>query len=201
MELEDELAAHVEAVRGTVAGSSAVVAAIVARLCVCFEQGGKLLVCGNGGSAADSQHLAAEFMNRMRVDRRPWPAIALTTDTSVLTSIANDAAFDDVFARQVEALGRSGDVLIAISTSGGSASVLAALAAGRRSGMVTVGFTGEAGADLMGAECDLLLAVPSRVTARIQEAHEFVYHYVAGAVETQLFASEVSASPHQVHPR
>ena len=187
MELEDELAAHVEAVRGTVAGSSAVIAEIVARLYSCFEKGGKLLVCGNGGSAADSQHLAAEFMNRMRVDRRPWPAIALTTDTSVLTSIANDAAYRDV--------------LIAISTSGGSASVLAALTAGRRSGMVTVGFTGEAGAELLGAECDLLLAVPSRVTARIQEAHEFVYHYVAGAVETQLLASETSAWRPQVRPR
>jgi D-sedoheptulose 7-phosphate isomerase len=186
MGLDDELAAHVDAIRGTVAGSSTVIADIVARLCACFEQGGKLLVCGNGGSAADAQHLAAEFMNRMRVERRPWPAIALTTDTSVLTSIANDAAFDDVYARQVEALGRSGDVLIGISTSGGSASVLAALRAGRRSGLVTVGFTGEAGAELMRTECDLLLAVPSRVTARIQEAHEFVYHYIAGAVETHL---------------
>ena len=96
-----------------------------------------MLVCGNGGSAADSQHLAAEFMNRFRADRRPWPAIALSTDTSVLTSIANDAAFDDVYARQVEALGRPGDVLIAFSTSGGSANVLAALETGRRSGMVT----------------------------------------------------------------
>jgi len=193
MKLEDELAAHVEAVRGTVAGSSAVIAEIVARLCSCFEEGGKLLVCGNGGSAADSQHLAAEFMNRFRADRRPWPAIALSTDTSVLTSIANDAAFDDVYARQVEALGRPGDVLIAFSTSGGSANVLAALETGRRSGMVTVGFTGEAGADRMGECCDLLLAVPSRVTARIQECHEFVYHYVAGAVETELGGRENGA--------
>ena len=193
MKLEDELAAHVEAVRGTVAGSSAVIAEIVARLCSCFEEGGKLLVCGNGGSAADSQHLAAEFMNRFRADRRPWPAIALSTDTSVLTSIANDAAFDDVYARQVEALGRPGDVLIAFSTSGGSANVLAALETGRRSGMVTVGFTGEAGADRMGECCDLLLAVPSRVTARIQECHEFVYHYVAGAVETELVGRENGA--------
>jgi D-sedoheptulose 7-phosphate isomerase len=106
MGLDEELAAHVAAIRGTVARSSGIIADIVARLCTCFEQGGKLLVCGNGGSAADAQHLAAEFMNRMRVDRRPWPAIALTTDASVLTSIANDAAYDDVFARQVEALGR-----------------------------------------------------------------------------------------------
>ncbi len=90
------------------------------------------MICGNGGSAADAQHFAAEFVNRMRLDRRPLPAIALTTDTSVLTSIANDAAYKDVFARQVEALGRPGDVLIALSTSGGSANVLAAISAGRR---------------------------------------------------------------------
>ena len=106
MGLDEELAAHVEAVRGTVAGSSAVIADIAARLAICFDRGGKLLICGNGGSAADAQHFAAEFVNRMRLDRRPLPAVALTTDTSVLTSIANDAAYEDVFARQVEALGR-----------------------------------------------------------------------------------------------
>ena len=132
-----------------------------------LQAGGKMLICGNGGSAADAQHLAAEFMNRMRVDRRPWPAIALTTDTSVLTSIANDAAYDDVFARQVEALGRPGDVLFALSTSGGSSTVLKALGAGRRQGMVTVGFTGDAGAGRMAGDCDVLLAVPSDDTARI----------------------------------
>src|SRR5436190_21351811 len=120
MGLDDEMAAHIEAVRGTVAGSAGVIDEIVERICSCFEQKGKLLICGNGGSAADAQHFAAEFMNRFRVDRRPWPAIALSTDTSVLTSIANDASFDDVFARQVEALGRPGDVLIALTTSGGS---------------------------------------------------------------------------------
>lgn len=186
MGLDGELAAHIDAIRGTVAGSAAVIGDIVARICTCFEQGGKILVCGNGGSAADAQHLAAEFMNRMRVDREPWPAIALTTDSSVLTSIANDAAYHDVFARQVEALGHPGDVLIALSTSGRSETVLAAMRAGRRRGMVTVGFTGEAGAAPMGEACDLLLAVPSRDTARIQECHEFVYHVIAGMVETQM---------------
>jgi D-sedoheptulose 7-phosphate isomerase len=186
MGLDDELTAHIDAIRGTVAGSSAVIGDIVARLYICFEQGGKLLVCGNGGSAADAQHLAAEFMNRMRIDREPWPAIALTTDSSVLTSIANDAAYDDVFARQIGALGRPGDVLIALSTSGGSRSVLAALSEARQRGMVTVGFTGEAGAERMGEDCDLLLAVPSRDTARIQECHEFVYHVIAGMVEGRM---------------
>lgn len=187
--IERELADHVAAIRETVTRSSAVITDIVDRVCACFEDGGKILVCGNGGSAADAQHLAAEFMNRMRVDRQPWPALALATDSSVLTSIANDAAYEDVFARQVEALGRPGDVLFALSTSGSSANVLAALSAARRIGMVTVGFTGEAGAERFGADCDLVLAVPSNDTARIQECHEFVYHFIAGAVETRLLTS------------
>jgi D-sedoheptulose 7-phosphate isomerase len=190
MGIEDELIAHIAAVQGMVANSSAAIADIVARLAFCFEQGGKLLICGNGGSAADAQHFAAEFMNRFRIDRQPWPAIALSTDTSVLTSIANDASYDEVFARQVEALGRPGDVLIALTTSGSSANVLAALNMARRQGLVTVGFTGDAGAERMNADCDLLLAVPSRETARIQECHEFVYHFIAGAVEAELARPE-----------
>jgi D-sedoheptulose 7-phosphate isomerase len=197
MGIDNELAAHVEALRGTVAGSSAVISAVTERLAACFNQGGKLLICGNGGSAADAQHFAAEFANRLRFDRPALPAIALTTDTSVLTSIANDAAYEEVFARQVEGLGRPGDVLIGMSTSGRSANVLAALSAGRRRGMVTVGFTGEAGAQPMGADCDHLLAVPSNDTARIQECHEFVYHVIAGMVEQQLFGSG-SAEPERV---
>jgi D-sedoheptulose 7-phosphate isomerase len=186
MGLDEELAAHVAAIQDTVAKSSGVITDIVACLCSCFEQGGKLLICGNGGSAADSQHFAAEFMNRFQRDRRPWPAIALSTDTSVLTSIANDAAYDKVFARQVEALGRPGDVLLALSTSGESANVLAALNVARQGGLLTVGFTGAAGAERLGPSCDLLLAVQSRETARIQECHEFVYHFIAGRVEARL---------------
>jgi D-sedoheptulose 7-phosphate isomerase len=186
MGIDDELSAHVAAVQGMVARSSAVISDIVARLASCFEQGGKLLICGNGGSAADAQHFAAEFMNRFRIDRQPWPAIALSTDTSVLTSIANDAAYEDVFARQVRALGRPGDVLIGLSTSGRSANVLAALKAARERGLITIGFTGEAGSEKMAGICDLMLAVPSNETARIQECHEFVYHVVAGMVEAQL---------------
>jgi D-sedoheptulose 7-phosphate isomerase len=186
MGIEDELAAHVAAVEGMVARSSTVISDIVARLASCFEQSGKLLICGNGGSAADAQHFAAEFMNRFRIDRQPWPAIALSTDTSVLTSIANDAAYNDVFSRQVQALGRSGDVLIGLSTSGRSANVLAALRAAREHGIVTIGFTGEAGSEPMAGICDILLAVPSNETARIQECHEFAYHFIAGAVEAQL---------------
>jgi D-sedoheptulose 7-phosphate isomerase len=192
MGIDEELAAHIEAVRRTVEGSSAVIGQIVDKLSDCFARGGKILICGNGGSAADSQHFAAEFMNRMRIDRQPWPAIALSTDTSVLTSIANDANYDDVFARQVEALGRPGDMLFALSTSGGSLNVLAALRAGRRQKMVTVGFTGESGRTRMDGDCDVILAVPSNDTARIQECHEFVCHVIASAVETKLIQIESS---------
>ena len=193
MGLDDELAAHIAALTGTVAGAAGPIADVVARLCACFEDGGKLLVCGNGGSAADAQHIAAEFMNRLRLDRRPLPAIALTTDTSVLTCVANDACFDEVFARQIEALGRTGDVLFALSTSGGSANVLAALTVGRQRGMFTVGFTGESGAERMAPYCDVLLVVPSGDCARIQECHEFVCHVIAGIVEKLLFGNAQSA--------
>jgi D-sedoheptulose 7-phosphate isomerase len=195
MALDVDLAAHVAAMQGTVAEGADVIAGIVRRLTACLADGGKLLVCGNGGSAADAQHFAAEFMNRMRFDRRAWPAIALTTDTSVLTSIANDSDYEQVFARQVDALGHPGDTLIALSTSGASANVLAALRAARRRGMVTIGFTGEAGADPMRPSCDLVLVVPSRDTARIQECHEFVYHVVAEQVERELLQPEGTHAP------
>lgn len=191
MSIDDELAAHVKALQAMVAASRDEIARVAAAISRCFERGGKVLICGNGGSAADAQHFAAEFMNRMHIDREPWPAIALTTDSSVMTSIANDSSYDAIFARQVEALGGPGDVLIALSTSGESESVLAAVKAGRRHGMVTVGFTGEAGADRMGPDCDLLLVVPSRQTARIQEGHEFAYHVIAGLVEQQLVSREL----------
>lgn len=193
MGLDEELAAHVAALTGTVTGSSGAIADIVAQLCACFDEGGKLLLCGNGGSAADAQHIAAEFMNRARLDRRPLPAIALTTDTSVLTCVANDVCYDEVFARQIEALGQTGDVLFALSTSGGSANVLAALRMGQQRGMFTVGFTGQQGIERMARDCGVLLAVPSRDCARIQECHEFVCHAIAGMVEKQLFGRAASA--------
>ena len=194
MALDSELAAHVAAIQATVAESSGVINDLVERLCACFRQGGKVLICGNGGSAADAQHFAAEFMNRFKLDRQPWPAIALSTDTSVLTSIANDAAFEDVFARQVEGLGRPGDVLVALSTSGASANVLAALRVARERGLVTVGFTGELGIEHMATNCDVLLAVPSTDTARVQECHAFVYHVVAGMTEAQLAGEPPAAA-------
>jgi D-sedoheptulose 7-phosphate isomerase len=194
-EIDHDLAAHVAAIQSTVAEGSDLIAGTIRHLTSCFSHGGKLLVCGNGGSAADAQHLAAEFMNRMRFDRRPLPAIALTTDTSILTSISNDSDYEQVFARQVDALGHPGDTLIALSTSGASANVLAAIQAARRCGMVTIGFTGEAGAERMRPSCDLVLAVPSRDTARIQECHEFVYHVVAEQVERELLQSEGAQVP------
>jgi D-sedoheptulose 7-phosphate isomerase len=185
--LNDELADHIAAITLTVEQSAGTVAEIIERLVSCFQGKGKLLLCGNGGSAADSQHLAAEFVNRFHIDRRALPALALSTDASVLTSVANDAAYDRIFARQVEALGAPGDVLIGLSTSGRSANVLAALAAARAQGMTTVGFTGEDGRVRMGALCDVLLTAASRDCARVQECHEFLWHTIAGEVEAIMF--------------
>lgn len=150
-----------------------------------FQKGHKLLLFGNGGSAADAQHLAAEFVNRLRLDRKALPAIALSTDTSVLTSIANDSSFERVFARQVEALGRVDDLVFALSTSGNSPNVLEGVAAARRLGLVTVGFTGGDGGRLAG-ECDYRLVVPSEEPARIQECHILAGHVICGLVEQEL---------------
>ena len=144
--------------------------------------GGTLLVCGNGGSAADAQHIAGEFVGRLLYDRAPLPAIALSTDTSVMTAVANDYGYAHVFSRQVLALGRAGDVLLGISTSGTSANVLAALDAGRERGMVCLGFTGADGASMRDA-CDLLLPVPSRQNVFIQQMHITAAHVICALVE------------------
>ena len=150
-----------------------------------FKAGRKLLLFGNGGSAADAQHIAAEFMNRFLIERPPLPAIALTTDTSVLTSIANDYAFDDVFSKQVKALGKKGDVALGITTSGSSANVLKALRAAKKLGMVTIALTGEAGKAATLA--DIALQIPSRSTPRIQEAHIVVGHILCDLTDNLLF--------------
>ena len=144
--------------------------------------GGKLLLCGNGGSAADAQHIAAELVGRFVLDRRPLAAIALTTDTSTLTSIANDYGYEHVFARQIDALGGPGDVLVAITTSGTSKNVVAAVAAARARGMKVIGLTGGKGAAFVAA-CDAGVAVPSTVVARIQECHITIGHLVCEAVD------------------
>jgi len=150
-----------------------------------LQKGGKLMLCGNGGSAADSQHLAAEFTGRFIKDRPPIAAVALSTDTSALTCIANDYSFNEIFARQVQALGKAGDCLIAISTSGNSGNVLAAVAAAKSLGISTIGLLGRDGGQLK-AQCDIAIVVPSQVTARIQEAHILIGHSLCGAVELKL---------------
>lgn len=151
-----------------------------------FQRGDKLLIAGNGGSAADAQHIAAEFLSRFKIDRAPLPAIALTTDTSNLTAIGNDYGFEHVFERQVRGLGRKGDVLIGITTSGRSPNIVAALKAARDIGVTTVGFTGKAGAG-MTALCDLALIAPSDETALIQQIHITAAHAICEVVERQLF--------------
>lgn len=156
-----------------------------------LTKGGKLLLFGNGGSAADAQHLAAEFVNRFLINRRPLPALALTTDTSVLTSIGNDFSFEQIFSKQVEALGKPEDLALGISTSGNSPNVIKAMQAARAIGMKTVGLTGgiaRPGGDLA-AHCDLVLNVPSDATPHIQEAHLWVEHLLCEIVEKRLFAA------------
>ena len=147
--------------------------------------GRKLMLCGNGGSAADSQHIAAELTGRFIQDRRPLAALALTTDTSALTCIANDYSFEDVFARQVAGLGAAGDCLIGISTSGNSRNVIKAVEAARDVGMKVIGLLGREGGALR-ALCDVAIIVPSATTARIQEAHILIGHTLCGMVETSL---------------
>lgn len=153
-----------------------------------FRNGGKLLIAGNGGSAADAQHIAGEFLSRLNFDRSPLPAIALTADTSVLTAIGNDYGFDRTFERQVRGLGRQGDVLLAISTSGRSPNVLAALKAAREMGLTTIGFTGD-GHREMSPDCDYCLAAPSGETPLIQQIHIVAAHAICGLVEYALFAT------------
>ena len=154
-----------------------------------FASGRKLLVFGNGGSSADAQHLTCEFVGRFAAERRPLPAIALTTNQAILTAWSNDHSFDDVFARQVEALGAAGDVAFGISTSGVSPSVVNALRRARERGLRTIGLTGSGGGDV--AElCDVLLAVPLTSTQRVQEVHLVTYHAICGAVEARLVGSE-----------
>ncbi|MDR2744258.1 MAG: D-sedoheptulose 7-phosphate isomerase [Desulfovibrio sp.] len=155
------------------------------RAAACIAGGGKILLCGNGGSAADAQHLAAEFVNRFLADRPALPAIALTTDTSCLTAIGNDSDFIRIFARQVEALGRKGDMFIGISTSGNSANVVAALRAALAAGMHTAGLTGQGGG-AMAPLCGILLDVPSGFTPLIQEIHIAAGHLLCWLAERYL---------------
>lgn len=151
-----------------------------------LEDGRKVLLFGNGGSAADAQHIAAEFVGRFIPDRRPLPALSLSTDTSALTALANDYGYSAVFARQVQALGNVGDIAIGISTSGNSPSVLEAVDAARAIGMLTIAFTGEDGGKLNG-RTDVLFRVPSRMTPRIQETHITLGHVLCELIDRELF--------------
>ncbi len=156
-----------------------------------LRAGGKVLLCGNGGSAADATHIAAELVGRFYVDRGPLPALSLAVNTSVLTCVGNDYAFEQVFSRQVHAHGREGDVLMAYSTSGGSPNVLAAAAAARELGIAVIGFTGAGdGGEKLAAASDLCLRAPAGDTPRIQEAHMVVSHTICELVERSLFGAD-----------
>ena len=158
-----------------------------AQACVdSLRAGGKVLFAGNGGSAADAQHMAGEFVSRFMYDRPGLAAVALTTDTSTLTAIGNDYGFEKLFERQVQALGRRGDVLVVYSTSGSSPNILRALEAARSAGVVTVGYTGNRGGPMV-ALSDILLAVPSAETPRVQEGHLVLGHVMCGLVERAMF--------------
>src|SRR5712691_1372536 len=157
-----------------------------------LKNGGKALACGNGGSAADAQHFAAELVNRFEAERPPLAGLALTTDSSTLTTIANDYAYEQVFAKQVRAIGRRGDVLLAISTSGNSANVLEAVRAAHQLGVRVIALTGAGGGKLAAAMAadDVHLCVPHKSTARIQEVHLLVLHCLCDAIDYQLFGAK-----------
>lgn len=174
---------------GTMAADEALADTIVAAVDTCvvaLRSGGRLLFAGNGGSAADAQHWAGELVSRFYYDRPGLAAIALTTDSSILTAIGNDYGYEYVFARQVEALGQAGDVLLAISTSGNSANILRAADAARERDMRVIGFTGAGGGALAG-KCDTCFKVPSSETPRIQEGHEFLGHMVCALIEARMY--------------
>jgi len=161
------------------------------RLVTCIISGHKILIFGNGGSAADAQHIAAEFVNRFQIERPPLAALALTTDTSIITSIGNDYHFDEIFSKQIKALGKKDDIAIGISTSGSSKNVIEAIYAAKNIGMFTIGLTGRGG-EL--ANCaDLVFAVESDTTARIQEVHITLGHILCDLVERILFPEKIGA--------
>lgn len=161
------------------------------KIALAFTSDRKLLICGNGGSAADAQHIAAEFINRYMLERPPLPAIALTTDTSIITSIGNDYSFDEIFSKQVKALGMEGDILLALSTSGNSPNVNAAVKAARSQGIYTVGLTGGDGGQLASL-VDTALLVKSNTTARIQETHILVGHIICQLIDFILFQRDIA---------
>lgn len=175
----------VEVKKRVVAEHVAVLNKITQALRICLAEGHKVLLFGNGGSAADSQHIAAELVSKFFRDRKALPAIALTTDTSIITSVANDYSFEEVFARQIEALGQRGDAAIGISTSGNSPNVLKAMNMSKQKGLITIGLTGEDGGKLKNA-VDICFCAPSKSTPRIQEVHITVAHAICDIIEQEL---------------
>lgn len=164
-----------------------------AEYCIeCFGQGGKVLLCGNGGSAADAQHIAAELSGRFQIDRKPLYAEALHVNTSYLTAVANDYDYNRVFSRMVEAAGKHGDILIAISTSGNSENVLEAVKQAHKQEMITIGLTGRHGGELA-KNCEICIKVPSDNTARIQETHILIGHIICEKIENTLFSAVANA--------
>ena len=196
MPLHDRILGHFQASAQTKLDAAETLAPVIelaARHMVhCLTQGGKILACGNGGSAADSQHFASEMINRFEQERPGLAALALSTDTSTLTSIANDYAYDQVFARQVKALGQPGDILLAISTSGNSPSVLQAVAAAHARCMHVIALTGRRGGALAEqmTDNDVFLCVPAESTARIQEVHLLIIHCLCDAVDSVFLGVE-----------
>lgn len=194
--LEARIASHFDDSARLKQESAKPLAAPIARgiglMAASLRAGGKVLACGNGGSAADAQHFAAELVNRFERERPPLASIALTTDSSTLTSIANDYAYEQVFEKQLRALGRKGDVLLAISTSGKSASVVAAVRAARELGVRTVALTGNGGGPMAGllADEDVHICVPHTRTMRIQEVHLLVLHCLCDGIDQQLFGDK-----------
>ena len=186
------IADHLEVIRG-VQEQQDVLESIARAMAAALHSGNQILWCGNGGSAGDSQHLAAEIVGRFRRERRGLPSIALTTDTSILTAVANDYGYEAVFSRQVEALGREGDVLVGISTSGNSHNVICAIEKAKEYGVTTVAFTG-AGGGRMAQIADHLFAVDSRDTARVQEAHILAGHMLCDWLELDWIASQAEVA-------
>ena len=180
--IQAELAEHIVTAQSVLDALGATLEAACDLVVETLKNGNKLLICGNGGSAADAQHFAAELTGRYKTERKPLPAIALTTDTSALTAIGNDYGFDDVFSRQAGALTVSGDLLVAISTSGNSSNVIKALETAKAQGAKTLGLSGKGGGK-MDALCDCHLIVPSDNTPRIQEMHIFFIHTLCQAVD------------------
>jgi len=183
--IQEAVETHRKMVAAFEASATGTIIAIAEMIVQSLRAGGTLYLCGNGGSAADAQHIAGEFIGRFRIERRALPAVALSTDTSVLTCIGNDYDFDRVFARQVEALAKPGDLLWAFSTSGTSPNVLQAAEAARRKGVRVIAFTGRANSKLQ-ASADLCFCAEAALTARSQEIHQLAYHIICDLVEQSL---------------